>query len=97
MSLPHNNASNTKAASSNLQAAGPPSTGAKVWPVMSFSLSVFQGFDEGGLSSLDMMAFTGGGMITVVVNSMFSVVRGMMDLENGIMILQCRLVTEMLQ
>jgi hypothetical protein len=53
---------------------------------MSSSLSVFQGLDEGGLSSLGVMASTGGEMVTVVVNSMSSVVCGMMDLKNGMMI-----------
>jgi hypothetical protein len=89
-SIPQSNASNTKAATSNLQAAGPPSAGARVWSVMSFSLSLFHGLDEGDPSSFAVLASTGGELITVVVNSIFSVVSSMMNLRNAMMLWQCR-------
>jgi hypothetical protein len=60
---------------------------------MSFSLSVFHGLDEGDPTSFAVLASTGGELITVVVNSISPVVRGMMNLRNGMMIEQSRLAT----
>lgn len=79
-SLPQSSASKTKAATSNLQAAGPPSVGASPCPMSSpfgTSCSVSYGVDEGDLSSFCVMASVGCGSMTVV-SSTFPVARDMM-------------------
>jgi len=80
--LPQSKASKTKAATSNLQAAGPPSVDASSCPlsslfVMSFSVS---NGEEGDLPAFSEMTSPGRGGVTVV-NTIFAVDPGMMMFE----------------
>lgn len=83
-SLPHSKASNTKAATSNLQAAGPPSVGASCCPVSSpctIPSAILFGRDGGGLSSASEEVASTGREFVAGVNSMFSVGHGIIATE----------------
>jgi hypothetical protein len=87
-SIPHSNASKTKAATSNLQAADPPSVGASPCPITSpfgTSCSVSYGVDESDLSSFCAMASVGCGNMTVV-SSISPIARDMMVCKDRVRI-----------